>query len=118
MPFSPFKLMDKGGFPTEAEAESEADQEEADFNKDPTTTTTTSNKTPSPRTPKGPNPNIRNIPQVIKLPFLLNNWKQVTNNNWVLRIVKEGYKLQFNPDPPPLRPFILSSYSKKSSNII
>ena len=109
--------MDKGGSPTGAGAE--AEQEEADIKEDHTTTTTSSNKTPSPRTPRGPtSPKIRNFPQAARLPFFLDNWKQVTNNNWVLRIVKEGYKLQFDPDPPPPRPFILSSYSKKSSNII
>ena len=109
--------MDKGGSPTEAGAE--AEQEEADIKEGPPTTTSSSNKTPIPRTPRGPtSPKIRNFPQAARLPFFLDNWKQVTNNNWVLRIVKEGYKLQFDPDPPPPRPFILSSYSKKSSNII
>ena len=42
----------------------------------------------------------------------------MTNNNWVLRVVKEGYKLQFNPKPPPPRPYIKTSYSPKSTKII
>ena len=75
--------MDKGVFPTEPGAE--AEQEEADIQEDPittTTTTTTNNNTPSPRTPRGPSsPKIRDIPQAARLPFFLNNWKQVTNNN-------------------------------------
>ena len=111
--------MDKGGSPTEAGAEADISKEEADIKEDPITTTTTpSSKTPSPSTPRGPSPKNRNIPQAARLPFFLNNWKQVTNNNWILRIVKEGYKLQFDPDPPLPRTFILSSYSKKSSSII
>ena len=112
--------MDKGGSPTEAGAEADFSKEETDIHKkDPTTTTTSpSSKTPSPSIPRGPSPKNRFIPQAARLPFFLNNWKQVTNNNWILRIVKDGYKLQFDPDPPRPRPFILSSYSKKSSSII
>ena len=69
--------MDKGNFPAGADAE--ADEKEADSNKeDPTTTT--SNKTPSPRTPRGPSPKIRNIPQAARLPVFLNNWTEHTRH--------------------------------------
>ena len=104
----------RGVFSTEAGAEAE---EEADTRqKEPTTT---QSRTTRPRQPNLPtNPKNNSIPQAARLPFFFDNWKQVTTNNWILRVVKEGYKLQFNPDPPPPRPFIKSSYSKKSSNII
>ena len=59
-----------------------------------------------------------NIPQAARLPFFLDQWRQVTTNKWVLRVVEEGYKLQFDPDPPPPRPFIPTSYSPSSSHII
>ena len=42
----------------------------------------------------------------------------MTNNKWILRVVEEGYKLQFHSDPPPPRPFVHTSYSSSSSKII
>ena len=59
-----------------------------------------------------------NFPFSARLPFFIDQWRKVTNNNWVLRVVEEGYKLQFNPSPPPPRPYIKTSYSSKSSSII
>ena len=42
----------------------------------------------------------------------------MTKNKWILRVVEEGYKLQFYPDPPPPRPYVHTSYSLSSSTII
>ena len=49
---------------------------------------------------------------------MTSEWTKVTSNKWILRVIKEGYKLQFNPDPPPPRPSFKTSYSKTSSSII
>ena len=35
------------------------------------------------------------IPVGGRLGHLWQNWKKITNDNWVLQIVKEGYKLEF-----------------------
>ena len=94
----------------------------------PTTTTTTNRRTAtpttttsktSPRTPKvlPTKANNNNIPSAARLPYFINHWRQVTNNSWILRVVKEGYKLQFDPDPPPPRPFVHTSYSPSSKII-
>lgn len=51
---------------------------------------------------------LRRIPQIKKnnpkgpaarLPFFLDNWAKVCSNNFILRIVAEGYKLQFVSEP-------------------
>ena len=59
-----------------------------------------------------------NLPYTARLPFFAHQWSKVTTNKWVLNVVKEGYKLQFDPDPPPPRPFTHFSHSHKSSSII
>ena len=58
--------------------------------------------------PTSPKPKTKtNIPLAARLPFFIHQWRKVTNNNWILRVVEEGYKLQFNPDPPHPRPYAL-----------
>ena len=57
------------------------------------------------------------VPQAARLPFFIDQWRQVTTNKWILRVVEEGYKLQFSSPPPP-RPYVLTSYSPSSSRII
>ena len=42
----------------------------------------------------------------------------MTTNKWVLRVVEEGYRLQFDSSPPPPRPSVPTSYSLSSSHII
>ena len=61
---------------------------------------------------------IKKIPQAARLPFFYDQWTKVTSNHWILRVIKEGYKLQFFPSPPPPRPSFKTSYSKNSSSII
>ena len=65
-----------------------------------------------PRSPKN------NAPHAARLPFFIHQWRQVTSNSWILNVVEYGYKLQFDPDPPPPRPFVRTSYSPSSSSII
>ena len=36
-----------------------------------------------------------------RLRFFLNNWKKITNDQSVLSVIQEGYKLEFQPYPPP-----------------
>ena len=92
--------MASGGFTTEAAAEAEAEAESAAATDHTGDSPAIKTRTRPPRD-LPTNPTKSNIPQAARLPFFFNNWKQVTNNNWVLRVVKEGYKLQFDSDPPP-----------------
>ena len=80
-------------------------------------TTTTSPATRNPREVLEPARKI-NIPQAARLSFFSDQWRKVTSNTWVLRVVEEGYKLQFDPYPPPPRPSVPTSYSLSSSRII
>ena len=64
-----------------------------------TTTTTTPRETTKPEVV--PTTTAENkFPLSARLPFFVDQWRKVTNNSWVLRVVEEGYKLQFNPSPP------------------
>ena len=65
-----------------------------------------------PRSPRN------NASYAARLPFFIHQWRQVTSNKWILNVVENGYKLQFDPDPPPPRPFVRTSYSPSSSSII
>ena len=65
-----------------------------------------------PRSPKS------KVPKAARLPFFIRQLREVTSNNWILNVVQFGYKLQFDPDPPPPRPFVHSPYSPTSSSII
>ena len=73
------------------------------------------------RTPKedeGLRGSKSSLPCAARLPFFIRRWQEVTTNSWILNVVQNGYKLQFNPDPPPPRSFVHSSYSPNSSTII
>ena len=48
------------------------------------------------------------IRSAARLPHFFNSWKKVTSNKFILRIVKEGYKLQFTSFPTQ------SSYSPRN----
>ena len=43
-------------------------------------------------------------------------WKKITSNNFILRIVKEGYKLQFTSAPKQSHPIISNPKSKSYNN--
>ena len=74
------------------------------------------------RTPRGgegpPRSPKNNAPYAARLPHFVHQWREVTSNAWILNVVQYGYKLQFDPDPPPPRPFVPTSYSPSSSSII
>ena len=53
---------------------------------------------PSP-TPRRPIPRNRPKGSAARLPFFVDNWAKVCSNNFILRIVAEGYKLQFISNP-------------------
>ena len=40
------------------------------------------------------------IPVGGRLRFFLENWKKITNDQWVLSVIEEGYKLEFSGHPP------------------
>ena len=40
------------------------------------------------------------IPVGGRLRFFLENWKQITDDQWVLSVIEEGYKLEFIKNPP------------------
>ena len=40
------------------------------------------------------------IPVGGRLKFFAKNWQLITQDNWVLSIIKEGYKLEFLQKPP------------------
>ena len=40
------------------------------------------------------------IPVGGRLRFFLDNWKKITNDQWVLSVIEEGYKLEFSCHPP------------------
>ena len=40
------------------------------------------------------------IPVGGRLRFFLENWKKIINDQWVLAVIKEGYKLEFTQNPP------------------
>ena len=40
------------------------------------------------------------IPEGGRLRFFLDNWKKITNDQWVLSVIEEGYKLEFSGHPP------------------
>ena len=40
------------------------------------------------------------IPVGGRLRFVLDNWKKITNDQWVLSVIEEGYKLEFSGHPP------------------
>ena len=52
---------------------------------------------PSP--PERPIPRIRPKGSAARLPYFVDNWAKVCTNNFILRIVAEGYKLQFISEP-------------------
>ena len=85
-----------------------------------TTTETTATRSPAPTSPGEvlAAASRSNIPQAARTPFFIHRWRQVTTNKWILSVAQDGYKLQFDPDPPPPRPFFPSSYSPSSSHII
>ena len=40
------------------------------------------------------------IPVGGRLRFFLQNWKKITDDQWVLSVIEEGYKLEFIQKPP------------------
>ena len=64
-------------------------------------------------------PAQRNNPfQAARLPFYASKWRQVTNNRFILKVIKEGYIIQFYPHPPPPRPSLPTSHFPSSTSII
>lgn len=43
---------------------------------------------------------LPNIPVGGRLTYFLKEWEQITQDQWVLSVIKEGYKLEFNQIPP------------------
>ena len=46
---------------------------------------------------------IQQCPQIPvggRLRFFLENWKKITDDQWVLSLIEEGYKLEFIQKPP------------------
>lgn len=46
------------------------------------------------------------------------NWKKVTSNNFILRIVREGYKIQFNKIPHQKLPIISTCHSSEKHSAL
>ena len=40
------------------------------------------------------------IPVGGRLRFFLSHWEKITDDQWVLSVIKEGYKIEFNQIPP------------------
>ena len=71
---------------------------------------------PSP--PERPIPKNKPKGSAARLPYFIDNWAKVCSNNFILRIVAEGYKLQFISDPvqPSFFPRDMSSTSLNICN--
>ena len=66
-------------------------------------------RSPSPR--QQPRPTPSKLGSAARLPHFANAWHKVTNNKFILRIVAEGYKIQFKSIPvsPPYSPREMSA---------
>ena len=65
--------------------------------------------------PRPPLPRSQPKGSAARLPFFVDNWTKVCSNNFILRIVANGYKLQFKstPSQDEFVPRIMSKSSKE-----
>ena len=64
--------------------------------------------------------NIQKFPHIPvggRLKFFLDEWKKITNDQWILSVIEEGYKLDFLEKPPHLG-IKQTSLSFENTNII
>ena len=63
--------------------------------------------------PRPPLPKSRPKDSAARLPFFVDNWAKVCSNNFILRIVANGYKLQFisKPSQDSFSPRVMSKFT-------